>query len=370
MPLQTFNYAAIPPQANDYSGLANLFSNYYKGYEMGQSPQRLGQEQLSRQLQNSLLGENLTAAQTNNQFLPQEKQLGLKNSQEELAKMTFENMLAKQFGEQQQQAKLESERAHAGQQRASAEHQQEQANQLRNQNKWAELAQNLPNNGVPFAVMPKNEQLAASKELVAQQKFAHGQVKVNKIAQEMRRIIDEHPNLADDFASAIADAGEKPGVFSKIKRMGANKKDLAAFEKFSKLSNDLILQQGESYGKNFTDAKLAILQMAKPNAANTDEANKYLIDKLLHESSPAEDYNKALEEGRKGRYMPQIGMEYYRKQPETPEQKLGNSLYQSLTAKNTVPVTFVDKNGVTKRKLIPEEQVQAALAAGGKLENG
>ncbi len=57
MPLQTFNYAAIPPQVDDWSNLGNLFGNYYKGYEMGQTPQRLKQEQLAKDLQNKLLGE-------------------------------------------------------------------------------------------------------------------------------------------------------------------------------------------------------------------------------------------------------------------------------------------------------------------------
>lgn len=170
----------------------------------------------------------------------------------------------------------------------------------------------LPDNGVPFALMGANEKLAASKEITQQQKFAQGQVKVNKIANEMRKIIDEHPNMADDFASAIANAGEKPGVLSKIKRRFANKKDLAAFEKFNKLSNDLILQQGESYGKNFTDAKATLLAMAKPNPTNTDEANKYLIGKLINDSSPAKAYHEALEKGRKGRYMPTLDMEAYR----------------------------------------------------------
>ena len=182
-------------------------------------------------------------------------------------------------------------------------------------------AENLPDNGVPFALMPKNEQLAASKEIIGQQKFAQGQERVNKIAKDMKDILEKHPGMADEFASALADAGEKPGVIGKLKRKFANKKDLAAYEKFVKLSNDLILQQGESFGKNFTDAKISLLQMAKPNAANTDEANKYLIDKLLYETTPAQKYREALEKGRKGRYMPQIGMKHI----ETKARKCSNN---------------------------------------------
>jgi len=56
MPLQSpdFLNAAIPKA--DFSGIANLFSNYYKGYEQAQTPQKLAQERLKAELQNSIFG--------------------------------------------------------------------------------------------------------------------------------------------------------------------------------------------------------------------------------------------------------------------------------------------------------------------------
>lgn len=54
MPLQTFNPIGAT-QTDDWSNLANLFGNYYKGYEMGQTPQRLEQEQQKRRLENQYL---------------------------------------------------------------------------------------------------------------------------------------------------------------------------------------------------------------------------------------------------------------------------------------------------------------------------
>lgn len=64
MALQTFNFMQ-PIHTPDYSGLANLFQNYYKGYETARTPQRIQQEELGRQLQNAILG-------TQAEYLPQQ----------------------------------------------------------------------------------------------------------------------------------------------------------------------------------------------------------------------------------------------------------------------------------------------------------
>jgi len=55
MALPTFDFSR-PEQTPDYSNIANLFSNYWKGYEQARTPRRLEQEELARTLQNKILG--------------------------------------------------------------------------------------------------------------------------------------------------------------------------------------------------------------------------------------------------------------------------------------------------------------------------
>lgn len=171
----------------------------------------------------------------------------------------------------------------------------------------------VPQGAVPLELMSPGERNEVTKDMRKEQKYAQGQVKVSKIANQMKQILASHPNMADDFAAAIVgDKKDQNTVLNKLRRKGANKKDLAAFEKFSKLSNDLVLHQGEATGKNFTDAKADIIQKAKPNATNTDEANNYLIDRILHDTEPAKAYNEALKHAFKNRYAIPLDMEDYR----------------------------------------------------------
>ncbi len=79
MPLNPTNFSRANYEP-DYSGLANIFQNYYKGQELAQTPQRLEQEQLARQLQNEMFGEQITGQQLSNQYNPQLWQEQLKHS--------------------------------------------------------------------------------------------------------------------------------------------------------------------------------------------------------------------------------------------------------------------------------------------------
>lgn len=94
MPLNPTNFS----RANytpDYSGLGDMFSNYWKGYEQAQTPQKLEQEQLARQLQNQMSGEQITGQQLSNQYYGREKeahiaqmQAAARNSNDPKARMT------------------------------------------------------------------------------------------------------------------------------------------------------------------------------------------------------------------------------------------------------------------------------------------
>lgn len=56
MPLQTIDFSKIPVRDPDYSGIRDIFSNYYKGYELGQTPRKLQEEAIKRALENQKLG--------------------------------------------------------------------------------------------------------------------------------------------------------------------------------------------------------------------------------------------------------------------------------------------------------------------------
>lgn len=70
MPLNPLDFSRFQ-HTPDYSGIKDIFSNYYKGYELAKTPEKLKQEELARQLQNQLFGEQITGAQQANQYNPQ-----------------------------------------------------------------------------------------------------------------------------------------------------------------------------------------------------------------------------------------------------------------------------------------------------------
>jgi len=53
MPLQTFNFPI--QEAPDFSGLGDMFQNYWKGYQLAQTPQLMERERQKEQLSNQLL---------------------------------------------------------------------------------------------------------------------------------------------------------------------------------------------------------------------------------------------------------------------------------------------------------------------------
>jgi len=298
MPLNPLNFNQLL-HSPDNSGLSNMFKNYYEGMEMAQTPQRLAQERLQADLKNQISGVEAEYAQP-------KAQAGLQKQQQE-------NELYPQIKREE----MDLSKAHRRSYGADVDYKNAQAEEINQRLSQSRGMSDLPDNGVPYSMMGANEKLAASKEVTQQQKLAQGQMKVNKIAYELRKIMEDHPKLADEFSSAFALAGDKPSFLAKTKRnLFANKKDLGAYEKFLKLSNDLILQQGDALGKNFTDTKATLLAQSKPNPNNTDEANKYLIDKIISETAPAKRYHQALENSRRGRYVPQLNMEAYRDNSE------------------------------------------------------
>lgn len=64
MALQTFDFSRLAPQqADNFSGIRDLFSNYLKGYEGSQIPMRMEQERKQREMANALGEINLKYAE-------------------------------------------------------------------------------------------------------------------------------------------------------------------------------------------------------------------------------------------------------------------------------------------------------------------
>lgn len=358
------------------NGLGEIFENYQKGQEIGATPHRLAQERLARELQNQLFGEQITGAQQQNQYypqiqeqalqrgqienqyLPQEKQLSIQTSQQALSKSMFENMLNNRFGEQQAQTDLDYRNAQIQEALAKAEYQKsgmahltpkqkeladiygygtpEYASALKRQYGVIDGA-DIPAGAVPLDTMSPGERNEATKIMRQNLTKSNDLSKAHKTLSEMQKIMNEHPNMADHFASALVDPTQKSSIFGQLKRIGADKKDLAAIEKFTKLSNDLILSAGQAMGsKSFTDAKLKLLEMAKPSARNTDEANKFVIKHMMEEFEPYVGYSKALQHGLQNRYEVLDVPESYRTiDPKV--QEVSSQLNSGL--KNSKPVS-------------------------------
>lgn len=90
MPLPPTDFSRFLHQP-DNSGIGDLFSNYYKGFELGQTPERLAREKLAQELQNKIFGvqaqyaepmaqAGLEAAQQQNKYNPRLWEEQLANS--------------------------------------------------------------------------------------------------------------------------------------------------------------------------------------------------------------------------------------------------------------------------------------------------
>lgn len=71
MALQTQNFLGFGIHKPDFSGISDLFKNYYQGYEQAQTPYKLEQERIARELQNRLSHEQIEQIGIQNQYLPQ-----------------------------------------------------------------------------------------------------------------------------------------------------------------------------------------------------------------------------------------------------------------------------------------------------------
>lgn len=332
MPLNPLDFSRFVKEKPSL-GLGDIFSNYYKGMEYAQTPQKLAQERLARELQNTLFGEQITGKQLENQYYPQVKEAEILSqnlqNQERQEKLPYVGKSA----EADYEAKLlqnaidamkrqnEPERFKNEQRKnvADALYKEEEAKKSRAEAELKEMEAKLYNSdyqaegGFPLQLMSPGERNEVVKDMRKEQRIAQSDMKVNKIAKDMLALIDKHPNIADKFAQVWAHADEDdPKVWDKIRRKIANKEDLAAFEKFRKDAARLVIAKADSMGGRITDAKLKLIENMKASPYHTDEANRYMLQGEIYDTDPAEAYNQALEKGFNTRRRPALDKEAYR----------------------------------------------------------
>jgi len=256
MPLPFFNFGQLYKGPNN-NGLGEIFENYQKGQEIAATPQKLAQERLSQQLQNSLLGENITGQQQRNKYYPQTTELDMQGKQ-------FANTLDRLKAEQEPERFAGSQKLNQAQianYLAQAQQHEAQANNpTKNmtpaQKELWDIAQGDPAlyqkllkqkhgyregieiraGGVPLQSMDPGARIKAREAMRSASKEAQGLIKVNKVAQEMKDLVAANPGMGGYFARAILDTSEKPTKIAMLARQFLDKDQITALNKFSKLT--------------------------------------------------------------------------------------------------------------------------------------
>lgn len=93
MPFFDFSHL-VPVQPNDYSGIRDIFKNFYQGMDFAQTPQRLQAERQNEALKNALLKAQGEQVGLQNQYLPQMNDLALALDKQKLASGAREQEIA------------------------------------------------------------------------------------------------------------------------------------------------------------------------------------------------------------------------------------------------------------------------------------
>lgn len=348
MPINFTDFSRLPTTD---SGLGDLLGKAIEGFRAQRMPGMMNREQQQQELRNALLGmQNKYYPQIQDQKLKQ-GEIGLKASQLNLDQMP------EQFKRQQQESELkqslyklraenqslqnqflpEAHRAKVAKLEAETEKAKRYENNARKTPQQRNLETLYPPgspeyndamksllglggaNGdrpVRFNDLPKNEQLDVSKRMRNDLRAAHEIKKATGVLNEMEKIMNEHPNLADSLSNIFIDPKKDSTILSKFGKSFLDKKERAAIEKFVKLSNELILHGGQALGaKNFTDAKAKMLELSKPVAGNSQEANLFLIKNMRKQFDPWQAYAEDLKKGLKNREVVEFDLDKY----ESPE---------------------------------------------------
>lgn len=313
--------------------IPDILGNYMRGYSLAGQPAAMRRQEEQERLANALKGLEY-------QFAPQQYE-------QEAEKRALSNAFQSRENEAQPEdirlrqlndaLKAQGQHLSHDQLRMALKH-MPQEYELAQQLKQAQIASALgkaqqyypreQGEHVSFDQLSKPEQFDVSKRMRNDLRSAEDVYKADRTLDEMKKIMESYPELSDTLSNILIDP-KSSSIKAKIARSLINKKDRAAIEKFTKLSNDLVLQAGTALGsKNFTDAKLRVLETAKPTSLNSTEANLFLINKMKEEFSPWKDYASELKKGLKDRYVVEYDLDKYRKPHEEEPIKYANRSFK------------------------------------------
>jgi len=299
MPIQTFNFQNLPIQKPDYSGIESLPGKLLQAYMAPELMKRQHEEQQQTKL---MKAEDLRAKQLANKFYED-----------------YKGRLA-----DAQISALQAQAHHAMQPAVGSLAERQLAQQWQDQQGGGPDAEQFGQQGappsVPYSDMPnKNEQLDWTKANRAGLEQARNLVRADDKVDELRKIIAEYPDIAKTAAVYFKDPSTPSGFLSQF---FTSEKERSAAQKIQKIASDLILDSGEKYGRNFTDAKLKIIEQAKPGPNMTPEAFNFMLDQIQKHTSIGRGAEKAYQWGLKNRRGIVPDESYFRSQSrEFPEQE-------------------------------------------------
>jgi hypothetical protein len=189
----------------------------------------------------------------------------------------------------------------------------------------------VPSNAIPLQGMQVSERQGVRQLMNQDIEKSNAARDAVKTAKEMKKFLDQNKDISESMTAALFDPDDKDSWHATIKRFGSDKAKLSKLEIFSKLAADLQLQQGRVYGgsKGATDSLRSLIAQSKVGAKNTDEAKKYIIDKIIEQGDPLIRYGKDARAARKnGNYAVLYDPEAY----EQEEEDLSNLSDEELDA--------------------------------------
>jgi hypothetical protein len=314
---------------NKQEGIANFLPNYLKGYQTAKEPQRMEDERQKLLLENLLSGHKIQHAGLENQYYGQSKEsdMALQDAQRK-------NQLAQAL-----------------------------KNNYEAQNLKGEPGDNTTNS-VPLGQMTAGERQYAAKSRDESKKKAHAMIRGAEILDRMEKLIKDHPNMSEDFFASISDPSKPPGFFKAAnQKFNPFKGDIKVAQKFNKEAAELVLQMIDSYGKErATDMRTALVQASKPQGANTDEANLYLISNLRKQFKGGKQYLQDLNQAEKSRRHLLSSPEDYSMKENDQEAQLTQQMQQAIKgAEAKQPPSMADIEHTAKKHGITVEEVKRRL---------
>ena len=323
MPISLPNWAQH--ETKDYNGYGDLLENALKGYEMARKPKQIGQEEQYRELINKLTNEQGRKAGIEADYMPREKDMGLKLNQQkydwnperwkadiglkgsQARHYDLANQLTEEFGAREKEADI---------------------NAKINQSKYAHLMHLTPEERNAGAMIgyenlrtPEGQRLVAALNRIAPEDIGQGNkttlpegsrsmahwpqasvakeidrqnAELDKIQtvkvmmsgiEDARKIMKAYPNMYRSLALIMADPDDEKKVTRIIGGLTDQREKTAAIQ-FRKITQSIVNRNAEALGSRGTNVRYKGLQQEKPSLFNTPQGNEYVLDKLEEEFKP------------------------------------------------------------------------------------